>query len=111
MATTTTKRALVKSRKPALTLPMPLQHWFNNVKNVEDLRIILDSPAFIAACAILRQQNLPTLSTISGQDSHNLALKQAYLAGHCDFLDSLYRLITFPIDRVDLEEWAYDTNL
>jgi hypothetical protein len=111
MATTTTKRRLVKSRKPALQLPIPLQHWFNNQKNVEDLREIMNSPAFMAACAILRQQNLPTLSTISGQESHNLALKQAYLAGHCDFLDSLYRLTTYPIDRVDLEEWAYDTNL
>ena len=107
MAITPRKKVVSRSTKPAPTLPIPLNHWFANQKNVETLREIVDSPVFSQACAILRQQNLPTIVSLANSDDHKLAINHAYLAGFCDFLDYLYRLTVFPVDKLDITGWDY----
>lgn len=93
--------------KAAISVPIPLQYWFGNHDNVEGLRNVLSDPAFNLACAIIKAQAMPTSAGISNADDHQLAINHAYLAGFCDFIDSLSRLTVLPAERLDIDEWGY----
>jgi hypothetical protein len=50
---------------------------------------------------------MPNGANLSSSDDHSLAINHAYLAGYCDFIDSLNRLTVLPIDKMQDDEWSY----
>jgi hypothetical protein len=88
-------------------VPIPIQHWFSNLKNVDELRKVFANPSFALACSIVRSMSMPTGSGLSSADDHSLAINHAYLAGYCDFIESLNRLTVLPIDKMQDDEWSY----
>lgn len=50
---------------------------------------------------------MPNGANLSSSDDHSLAINHAYLAGYCDFVESLNRLTVLPIDKAQDDEWSY----
>ncbi len=98
-----------KKRSSSLdtAIPIPVQHWFSNLANVDELRKVFANPSFVLACAIVRNMAMPSGNNLSSSDDHSLAINHAYLAGYCDFVDSLNRLTVLPIDKGQIDEWSY----
>lgn len=92
--------------KDKIALPVPLNKWYADHTNVEQLRLILDNPHFRTACAVLRQQLKPTSSHLVSNDNA-LAIRHAYTAGFYDFEDHLQQLTVLPADRIEIPEWDY----
>lgn len=97
-----------RAAKEQITLPVPLNKWYADHNNVEQLRHILDNTHFRTACAVLRQQLKPT-STHLGTGDNALAIRHAYTAGFYDFEDHLHQLTVLPADRIETPEWDYIT--
>jgi|688.fasta_scaffold1044796_2 hypothetical protein len=91
-----------------IALPVPLNKWYADHENVEQLRLILENPRFRAACATLRQQIRPTGSSLVASENA-LAIRHAYVAGFYDFEDQLQQLTVLPTDRINTPEWDYVT--
>ena len=98
-----------KKRPIALevTVPIPVKQWFTNLQNVDELRKVFASPSFALACSIVRSMAMPTGSGLGSADDHSLAINHAYLAGYCDFIESLNRLTVLPVDKMQDDEWSY----
>jgi hypothetical protein len=101
--------SLPKKRAAAMgaAVPIPIQHWFSNLQNVDELRKVFSNPSFMLACAIVRNSAMPTGANLSSSDDHALAINHAYLAGYCDFVDSLNRLTVLPVENMQEDEWSY----
>lgn len=90
-------------------LPVPLKQWFANPGNALRLREIIDDPAFQTAALTAREIGLPTGTSVSAKDPHQLAVSHAYLAGFCDFLTVLRSLTVLPVDPLNEDGWSYVT--
>ena len=74
-----------------ITLPVPLDRWFKDVKRVEELRTILGNPTLQEAIATLKEVAGPTYATVSTDDSSNLS-RLAWYAGYRDAYNDLHKL-------------------
>lgn len=92
-----------------INVPIPLNRWFNDIKAVEDLRLLLESEAFQTAVAILKDAAAPSYSTLSNGDLNNL--RHAWYAGYGDFVKDLQKLTKLPTtQQQSLEEWTHIQN-
>lgn len=93
-----------------ITLPVPLNRWFNDVKAVEELRAVLDSEPFQTAVAILKESASPTYGSLSDTETNNLRL--SWYAGYVDFAKDLQKLTKLPsTQQQTLEEWNHIQNM
>lgn len=95
--------------KKKIPLPVPLDRWFNDIKSVEELRQILDSPAFQTAVATLKEISGPTNATLSTPETNSLRL--AWYAGYRDAFSDLAKLTKLPttITPTTNTEWTHIT--
>jgi len=95
--------------KKKISVPIPLNRWFNDVKAVEELRAVLDSEAFQTAVAILKDAAAPSYSALANGETNNLRL--AWYAGYGDFVKDLQKLTKLPTtQQQSLEEWTHIQN-
>ena len=95
--------------KKKTPLPIPLDRWFNDIKSVEELRQILDSPAFQTAVATLKEISGPTNATLSTPEANSLRL--AWYAGYRDAFTDLAKLTKLPTNPTTTTntEWTHIT--
>lgn len=77
--------------KKIVSLPIPLERWFNDAKRIEELRNVMDVEALQTAIAVLKEIAGPSNGSISPDavsNSHNYA----WYAGYRDAFNDLYRL-------------------
>ena len=77
--------------KKIVSLPIPLERWFNDAKRIEELRDIMDAEALQTAIAILKEIAGPSNGTISSDPVSN-SHSHAWYAGYRDAFNDLYRL-------------------
>ena len=80
-------------KKP--TVPIKLEHWFNDTKAIEQLRSILADPALQQAIAILKEAAGPSVSSI-GVDPQENSHKLSWYAGYRDAFNDLEKLTKQP---------------
>lgn len=97
----------VTSRK-IISLPVPLDLWFKDVKKVEELREILGSEALQTAIAILKEISGPTNGGI-GSDPVTTSQRYAWSAGYRDAFNDLYKLTKYRTENKTQvqEEWKH----
>ena len=94
--------------KKIVSLPIPLERWFNDVKRIEELRNVMDAEALQTAIAVLKEVAGPSNSSITPDaisNSHNYA----WYAGYRDAFNDLHRL-TKPKKETPnnhQEEWTH----
>jgi hypothetical protein len=94
--------------KKKTPLPLPLDRWFNDIKAVEELRQILDSPIFQTAVATLKEISGPTNASLSTPEANSLRL--AWYAGYRDAFSDLEKLVKFPTNNTTTTtntEWTH----
>jgi len=80
-----------KSLPAPAEIPIPLNHWFNDVRRVDDLRSLLESEAFKTAAATLKEVAGPTHATVSSDSAEN-SHRHAWYAGYRDAFTDLQKL-------------------
>ena len=93
---------------PPTPLPIPLKHWFNDVKKVQELRVVVESETFQTASATLKEIAGPTNATVSSDPSEN-SHRHAWYAGYRDAFTDLHKL-TVPKGQqqpTQPEEWKH----
>ena len=98
-----------QSKKP--TVPIKLEHWFNDTKSIDQLRVLLADPALQQAIAILKEAAGPTLSSI-GADPQENSHKLSWYAGYRDAFNDLEKLTRQPNSKQPpiVEEWTHIQN-
>tara|TARA_A100001234_G_C12606388_1_gene377350 strand:- start:539 stop:844 length:306 start_codon:yes stop_codon:yes gene_type:complete len=98
-----------QKKKP--TVPIKLEHWFNDVKAIEQLRNILADPALQQAIAILKEAAGPTVSSIGTNPQEN-SHKLSWYAGYRDAFNDLEKLTKQPNSNQPptIEEWNHIQN-
>tara|TARA_R100001126_G_C4751907_1_gene113463 strand:- start:96 stop:401 length:306 start_codon:yes stop_codon:yes gene_type:complete len=98
-----------QKKKP--TVPMKLEHWFNDTKAIDDLRQILHEPSLLQAIAILKEAAGPTVSSI-GADPQENSHKLSWYAGYRDAFNDLEKLTKQPQSQQPptIEEWTHIQN-
>lgn len=89
--------------------PAPTRRqWFSSLENIARLREVLSDPALIAATNLLIAERLPNAKS-PVTDVTAIALRHAFLAGYCEFMDDLHRLATVQTPMVSTvpEEWSH----
>jgi hypothetical protein len=95
--------------KKKISVPIPLNRWFNDVKAVQELRDLLESEAFQTAVAILKDAAAPTFATLANNETNNL--RHSWYAGYGDFVKDLHKLTKLPAtQQQSLEEWTHIQN-
>ena len=95
--------------KKKISVPIPLNRWFNDIKAVEELRSILDSESFQTAVAILKDAAAPSYATLADDKTNNLRL--SWYAGYGDFVKDLQKLTKLPTTQQQaIEEWTHIQN-
>ena len=90
-----------------ITLPVPLDRWFRDVKRIEKLRAILDDPTLQEAIATLKEVAGPTYATVTTDDSSNLN-RLAWYAGYRDAYNDLHKLTKLKGETPkQLDEWPH----
>ena len=94
-----------------ITIPVPLDRWFNNAKRTQELRAILDSSTLQEAIATLKQIAGPTNNTVSTDPVAN-SHRFAWYAGYRDAFEDLHKLTSFKGDKQTYqpEEWNHITK-
>tara|TARA_R110000824_G_scaffold82691_2_gene207192 strand:+ start:1616 stop:1921 length:306 start_codon:yes stop_codon:yes gene_type:complete len=95
-----------------IALPVPLDRWFNDVKKIEELRIVLDSAAFQTASATLKEVAGPTYSSVSADATSN-SNRLSWYAGYRDAFNDLYKLTRIQGNKPNphqTEEWTHIQN-
>jgi hypothetical protein len=96
-------------RQKKISVPTPLNRWFNDIKAVEELRDLLDSEAFQTAVAILKDAAAPSYATLADGETNNLRL--SWYAGYGDFVKDLQKLTKLPAtQQQSIEEWTHIQN-
>lgn len=96
------------------TAPLPLEHWFGDVNNVDGLRAVLDTTIYAKAAATLIGAAQPSFREIISDDD-TARRRQAWLAGYNDAFRDLLKLTqtrNTPTDTTRahaVEEWAHVT--
>lgn len=90
-----------------ITLPVPLDRWFRDVKRIEELRTILGDPTLQEAIATLKEVAGPTYATVTTNDTTNLN-RLAWYAGYRDAYNDLHKLTKTKGDAPkQVEEWTH----
>lgn len=94
-------------KKDKIALPVPLQRWYADMQAIDRLRDILNDESFRRAVATLKENALPSVSSLSTDPQAN-SNKAVWLAGYCDFIKDLERLTTVPTNQKpnQIEEWT-----
>ena len=95
-----------------IPLPIPLDRWFNDVKQSEALRKVMASKAFQTATAILKDIAGPNNSTLS-TDVYENSNRHAWYAGYRDAFDDLHKLTKLRDNKQPAnqpEEWTHIQN-
>ena len=79
-------------------LPIPLDRWFIDVKRIEELRTILDSPTFQEAALTLKEVAGPSFSALDPETSTN-SQRLAWYAGYRDAFADLHKLTKVRADK------------
>jgi hypothetical protein len=96
-------------RQKKISVPIPLNRWFNDVKAVQELRDLLESEAFQTAVAILKDAAAPSYATLADGETNNLRL--SWYAGYGDFVKDLQKLTKLPAtQQQSIEEWTHIQN-
>ena len=74
-----------------IPLPVPLDRWFKDVKRIEELRAILDSPTFQEAAVSLKEVAGPSYNNLDPDSSTN-SQRLAWYAGYRDAFADLHKL-------------------
>jgi hypothetical protein len=92
-----------------ISLPIPLDRWFKDVKRVEELRKILESETFREAAATLKESAGPSFGSIA-TDSGTNGNRFAWFAGYRDAFNDLQKLTKLK-DTTNsnpiIEEWMH----
>jgi len=91
-----------------VALPIPVDRWFKDVKQIEELRTVLDSEAFQTAVAILKDTAGPTFGSVVGDEKVN-SNRHAWYAGYRDAFSDLHKLTKVRGDKPDVtpQEWTH----
>jgi hypothetical protein len=81
--------------KKKTTVPVKLEHWFNDLKSVTRLREIIDDPSLQQAIAILKEASGPTVTSLDTDPQAN-SHKLAWYAGYRDAFNDLEKLTHRP---------------
>ena len=93
---------------PKISLPRPLNFWFQDHKSVERLREILSDPVFRTACATLAASAQPAHSATRNLSPEQRSASFDWLAGYSDFVRDLEKLTQIPVQGTPLlEEWNH----
>lgn len=91
-------------RKPAI--PRPLEHWFQDITAITDLRTLLENPVFQQASSTLLHAALPSFASLTEPDKN--AVRLAWLAGYQDAFKDLHALTKMPTTRSAVaQEWGH----
>ena len=94
--------------KKEITVPIPLDRWYQDLATVKRLDDILESDAFKKAAATLKEIAGPSFNTL--QDEAGNAQRHAWYAGYRDALNDLYKLANPPADKqnnIIPDEWTH----
>ena len=93
--------------KKIVSLPIPLERWFNDVQRIEELRNVMDTEALQTAIAVLKEIAGPSNGSIS-PDSVSNSHNYAWYAGYRDAFNDLYRLTKHKkAPNNHQEEWTH----
>ena len=94
--------------KKKTTVPVKLEHWFNDLQSVTRLRELLDDLALQQAIAILEESAGPTVTSLDG-DPHVNSQKLAWYAGYRDAFNDLEKLTHRPSNTKNNQtnEWTH----
>jgi len=81
--------------KKKTTVPIKLEHWFNDLKSVTRLKEIIDDPTLQQAIAILKEASGPTVTSLDADPQAN-SHKLAWYAGYRDAFNDLEKLTHRP---------------
>lgn len=91
------------------TPPIPIHHWFQDIKSVENLRDTLNNGSFKQAVAILKEVAGPSFGSLRTSDVD--AQRLAWYAGYRDAFNDLEKLTKLPEDtrnnQQTLKEWTH----
>tara|TARA_B100000530_G_scaffold148759_1_gene93337 strand:+ start:3536 stop:3835 length:300 start_codon:yes stop_codon:yes gene_type:complete len=91
----------------SITLPVPLDRWFRDVKRIEELRKIMGDPTLQEAIATLKEIAGPTYGTVTSEEHAN-SNRLAWYAGYRDAFNDLYKLTRSKGDiPKPAEEWTH----
>lgn len=92
----------------AESLPIPVEHWFKDVKKVQTLRAFVEDKDIQTAFATLKNSAAPSHGSLSGDPQSN-STRLAYYAGYCDFCSDLHKLTVLKGDTPSNqpEEWNH----
>lgn len=96
---------LLKLFKKKATVPMSLEHWYQNPTLATELRELLDKEVFKVAVATLMQANTPTGMPQNKVGSAEERL--AWLAGYNDLARDLVQLTKPRAEYQELVPWGY----
>ena len=94
--------------KKEITVPIPLDRWYQDLATVKRLDDVLESDAFKKAAATLKEIAGPSFNTL--QDEAGNAQRHAWYAGYRDALNDLYKLANPPADKqnnIIPDEWTH----
>ena len=91
------------------TPPIPIHHWFQDIKSVEKLRETLNNDSFKQATAILKEVAGPSFGSLRPSEAD--AQRLAWYAGYRDAFNDLEKLTKLPEDtrsnQQSLKEWTH----
>lgn len=97
-----------QKKKP--TVPIKLEHWFNDIKSIDQLRKIVADPVLQQAIAILKEAAGPSVSSISADPQEN-SHKLSWYAGYRDAFNDLEKLTKMPNSGLTQpDEWNHIPN-
>lgn len=94
--------------KKKTTVPIKLEHWFNDLKSVTRLKEIIDDPTLQQAIAILKEASGPTVTSLDADPQAN-SHKLAWYAGYRDAFNDLEKLTNRPSNTKtnQPDEWTH----
>ena len=97
-----------QKKKP--TVPIKLEHWFNDIKSIDQRRKIVADPVLQQAIAILKEAAGPSVSSISADPQEN-SHKLSWYAGYRDAFNDLEKLTKMPNSGLTQpDEWNHIPN-
>ena len=92
-----------------ISLPVPLDRWFKDVKRIEELREVLGNQTLQEAFAPLKEVAGPSYGTVAAGDSTNAnATRHAWYAGYRDAFNDLHKLTHIKGDTPKQpDEWTH----
>jgi|TARA_R110002051_G_scaffold86774_2_gene152863 hypothetical protein len=100
---------MLQKKKP--TVPIKLEHWFHDLKAIDQLQKIVADPALQQAIAILKEVAGPSASSISTNPQEN-SHKLSWYAGYRDAFNDLEKLTKRPDtgQQPTIDEWTHIQN-